>query len=159
LNSAAFPSQTKLFTKTVHIHAPAAQVWHVLTTPSLMKKWMISADLEISIHTDWQVGGPMRIRGAMGGKDFENHGTVLKFEPEQELQYTHLSSTSRLPDRPESYSILDFHLQPADGQTDLALTIRNFPTESIYKHLAFYWNVTLEVLKRMIENQGATESG
>jgi hypothetical protein len=44
-------------------------------------------------------------------------------------------------------------LQPIEKQTALALTLSNFPTESIYQHLAFYWTVTLEALKRMIEER------
>ena len=139
-------------TKTVTIAAPASRVWQALTDPEIMKKWMF--DSEINILTDWQVGAPIVIRGNFNGKDFENNGTVLRFEPEELLQYSHLSSTSRLPDLPENHSVLDFRLTPGESQTSLTLTLSNFPTESIYKHLAFYWNVTLEVLKRLIEGEG-----
>lgn len=139
--------------KTVTINASTTQVWHVLTTPDLMKKWMLT-DVEIEIITNWKVGSPMLIRGNMNGKDFENTGQVLQFEPERILQYSHLSSLSRLPDVPESYSIIEFKLTPVENQTTLALTVSNFPTESIYKHLTFYWNVTLEVLKRLVEKVG-----
>lgn len=110
-------------------------------------------DREINIITDWMVGSPIIIRGVMNGKIFVNNGTVLQFEPNQILQYSHLSSISRLTDRPENYSIVEFRLQPIENQTTLALTLDNFPTEAIYQHLAFYWNVTIEVLKRTIEEQ------
>ena len=146
----AFFSSGRTMNKTVTINASTAQVWHVLTTPDLMKKWMLT-DVEIEIITDWKVGSPMSIRGNMNGKDFENTGQVLQFEPERILQYSHLSSLSRLPDVPESYSIIEFKLTPLEDQTTLVFTLSNFPTESIYKHLTFYWNVTLEVLKRMVE--------
>lgn len=139
--------------KVIHINAPTSHVWHILTTPELMQKWMMS-DVEINILTDWKVGGPIVIRGNMNGKNFENWGMVLQFEPEKTLRYSHLSSLSRLPDQPENYSIVEFRLRPMDHQTTLELTLTNFPTESIYQHLAFYWNVTLEILKRMIEEQG-----
>ena len=138
--------------KIMNIKAPASQVWHMLTTPELMKKWMMS-DIEINIITDWKVGSPMLIRGTMNGKNFENKGTVLQFEPEKTLQYSHLSSLSRLPDQPENYSLVGFRVEPMQNETILTFTLSNFPTESIYKHLAFYWNVTLEVLKKMIEEQ------
>ena len=158
MDSETLPTDSKKFNKAVTINASTSQVWHILTTPELMKKWMISDDIEININTDWKVGGPMVIHGNMSGKNFENNGTVLQFEPEKILEYSHLSSTSRLPNRPESYSIIEFRLQPMENLTILTLTVSNFPTESIYKHLAFYWNVTLEVLKRMIENKGSNES-
>jgi uncharacterized protein YndB with AHSA1/START domain len=146
------PISGKIFDKTVNINAPTSKVWEALTDPEFMKKWMF--DTEINIITDWEVGNPIVIRGNMNGKTFENNGAVLQFEIEKTLQYTHLSSLSRLPDRPENYSVLEFRLTPLENQTALTLTLSNFPTESIYKHLAFYWNVTLEVLKRMLEEDG-----
>ena len=76
-----------------------------------MEKCMMS-DLELEILTDWKVGGSLLMHGNMNGKDFENRGTVLQYEPEKRLQYSHLSSISRLPDRLESYSLIGFELQP-----------------------------------------------
>ena len=112
------------------------------------------SDIEITIITDWKVGSPVVIRGHMNGKDFENKGTVLQFEPGKTLRYSHLSSLSRLPDQAENYAIIEFRLRPMGDQTILTLTLSDFATESIYQHLAFYWNVTLEVLKKMIEKPG-----
>jgi len=146
------PASGQTVNKTITIDAPASKVWDTLTNPERMKQWM--AETEIDILTDWKVGSPFVIRGNLHGIDFENTGTVLQFEPEKLLQYTHLSSLSRLPDKPDSYSVIEFRLAPIEGQTTLTLTLSHFPTESIYKHLAFYWNVTLEILKRLIEQQG-----
>jgi uncharacterized protein YndB with AHSA1/START domain len=139
----------KLFNKTVHINAPVSKVWDTLTTPELMKKWI--SETEIDILTDWRVGSPILMRGRLHKIKFENSGTVLQFEPGKILRYSHLSSLSRLPDKPENYSIFEFRLAPIGSQSSLTVTLSNFPTETIYKHLAFYWNVTLEIIKRMIE--------
>ncbi len=143
------PSGEQRFIRTVNIDAPASKVWEALTTPELMKKWM--SESEIDIFTDWIVGHPFIIRGRLHGIKFENTGTVLAFIKEKVLRYSHLSSISRLPDTPESYSVFEFVLTPIDHQTSLTITVSNFPTETIYKHLVFYWNVTPEILKRMIE--------
>lgn len=152
-NQTDIPSTARdiIFTKTVHINAPVSKVWEALTDLELMQKWM--SETEIHIITDWKVGNPMLIRGNLHGIKFQNKGTVLQFEPERALQYSHLSSISRLPDKPESYSVFAFRLEPVDEQTRLTVTVSNFPTETIYKHLAFYWNVTVEILKRMVEQQ------
>lgn len=139
-------------TRSVRIDAPPADVWNALTNPELMKRWMSEADIEIV--TDRRVGAPFIVRGDLHGTPFENAGTVLRFEPERVLRYNHLSSLSNLPDVVENYSILEFELRPVDDRTTLTLRLWNFPTESIRKHLAFYWNVALEVLKRTIEKQG-----
>jgi uncharacterized protein YndB with AHSA1/START domain len=147
------PWSTKgiIVSKTIHINAPTSAVWETLTQPELMKRWMSETDLDIL--TDWRVGNPFIVRGLLHRVKFENKGTVLQFEPEKLLQYSHLSSLSRLPDKPESYTILEFSLTPINDQTALTFTASNFPTEMIYKHFRFYWNVTLEIIKRMIEKQ------
>ena len=114
------PADRKVMSKTVSINASTSQVWHMLTTPELMKQWMMS-DIEIDIITDWKVGSPLVIRGNMNGKNFENRGMVLQFEPDTTLQYSHLSSLSRLPDQPENYAKVEFRLKPRADQTILSL--------------------------------------
>lgn len=114
-----------------------------------MKKWM--HDDTIHILTDWKVGSPMVIEGILHGLHFENKGTVLEFNTERSLQYSHLSSLSELPDELQNYSVVAFDLIPTDHQTTLTLTLSNFPTETIYKHLELYWNATLQVLKELAE--------
>lgn len=153
MDIATAPLDDKCITKTITINAPPATVWAALTEPAIMQQWM--AEEEIEILTNWQIGQPMLIRGHLHRIKFENKGQVLQYQPERLLQYTHLSSLSRLPDEPASYTILAFRLAPSTAQTALTLTVWNFPTETIYKHLAFYWPVALAMAKKLIEKQGA----
>lgn len=136
--------------KTVLINAPAATVWETLTVPYLMKQWMGEADMNLHIQTSWLINTPITISG-FHHLPFVNKGTVLQFEPPKVLSYSHNSSLSRLPDEPGSYSIMTFHLDAAEKQTALTLTITNFPTETIFKHLEFYWQTTIQLLKKFIE--------
>ncbi|MCD6066846.1 MAG: Activator of Hsp90 ATPase 1 family protein [Bacteroidetes bacterium] len=136
--------------KTVTIHAPPSAVWKTLTEPALMTQWMGEPEMQIDIQTDWKVNEPFVVSGVHHGR-FVNSGLVLEFEPDRKLTYTHLSSVSRLEDKPENYTIFGFTLQPDKDQTILKLQIHNFPTESIYKHLEFYWGTTLTILKDFIE--------
>ena len=138
--------------KTVSIAMPVARVWEALTVPALMQQWM--AETEIEVLTDWEVGGPFAIRGPWYKTHFENRGVVVVFEPMKRLSYTHLSSLSRLPDVPDSYTTFDFVLVPNGEGTDLTLTLSGFAAETIYRHLNFYWMVTLHVLKRYLEEGG-----
>jgi len=82
----------------------------------------------------------------------------LQYEPEKLLHYTHLSSLSQLPATPENFCQLGFCLTPTAQTTTLTLTIINFPTISIFKHLALYWRVALAGLKKQIEQSIATGS-
>ena len=136
--------------KSVLINATPSVVWDVLTFPERMKLWMGDPDMKVEILTDWKVGSPVVISGFHHTK-FENRGVVLQSDPKQLLRYTHLSSLSRLPDVPESYSIMEFRMIRKENQTSLVLAIENFPTESIRKHLDFYWTTTLEIIKKTAE--------
>jgi uncharacterized protein YndB with AHSA1/START domain len=137
--------------KEILIKADPAAVWEVLTNPDRMKEWMGEPEMNIEVITDWEVGGPVMIRGFHHVK-FVNRGTVLQSEPGKLLKYNFLSSVSRLPDKPENYTVVEFRLVPSGDHTQLKLTLGNFPTESIYKHNEFYWKTTIEILKRSVES-------
>jgi len=139
----------KAITKTITINAPAEKIWQALTNPADMKNWM--GEFDITIDTIWQVGSPITITGALYKKPFENKGIVLAFEPWSNIAYSHLSSVSNLEDIPGNYSHIAFSLTPAGPQTNLTLTVTHFATDVIYKHLAFYWNGTLEVFRKYVE--------
>jgi uncharacterized protein YndB with AHSA1/START domain len=136
--------------KNVLINAPASIVWETLTNPVLMTKWMGEPEMKIEVITDWELGSPMIIKGFHHVK-FENKGKVLQFEPLKILQYSHLSSLSHLPESPENYAIITFSLVPEHEKTSLTVSVENFPTETIFKHLEFYWKTTAELIKRMCE--------
>ncbi|WP_232825979.1 SRPBCC family protein [Chitinophaga alhagiae] len=136
--------------KAVIINAAPRQVWNALTDPALVRQWMGGPEMNITVATNWQVGQPVTISG-FHHLAFENKGTVLQFEPESLLKYDYLSSLSRLPDVPESRTILAFALTPQHEHTLLTLTLSNFPTEAIFRHVDFYWRGTLEILRRFVE--------
>lgn len=135
---------------TTRIEAPASKVWRYLTVPELMAQWMAEPEMHVDVHTDWKVSHPIRITG-FHHVAFVNTGTVLQFDREKTIRYSHLSSLSHLADRPENHSVIAFELLPNGGQTALAVTVTNFPTEAIYRHLAFYWRSTVPLLKQIVE--------
>jgi uncharacterized protein YndB with AHSA1/START domain len=139
--------------KSIRLDAPLSEVWEALTRPEQMKSWM--SDSEIEIVTTWEVGSPMiiHVQEVSYKTAFTNTGTVLQFVKERILEYSHLSSISRLPDQAENYTIIRFTLRQEQDHTLLELSLSNFPTESHYKHIDFYWTVTLDVLKRFVEER------
>jgi hypothetical protein len=138
------------FEKKVLINANPATVWKALTEPAQMVQWMGEPEMGLTIETTWQVNSLITISGFHHIK-FENKGAVLIYDPHRTLSYTHLSSVSRLADKPEHYSIFIFILTPVAEQTELALAIENFPTEVIYQHLCFYWRTTVEKIRLFVE--------
>lgn len=136
--------------KTIQIKASLSVVWNTLTNPDLMSQWMGEPEMGLEILTDWKVGSAIIIRGFHHVK-FENRGTVLEFEPNRVLKYDYLSSTSQLPDKQENHTVIEFRLTPDNDQTSLKLTLSNFPTESIFKHVDFYWRTTMGIIKDSAE--------
>jgi hypothetical protein len=117
-----------------------------------MLQWMSDEPLEII--TDWAVGNPFTIKATGHWVYSESRGFVLRYEENRCLAYSHLSSLSKLDyHNPKNYSEIMFRLQAQQNGTELILTLNNFPTDSIYHHLVFYWKITLEVLKRHIQQQ------
>jgi len=139
--------------KLIRLSASSTAVWQALTQPELMKSWM--HDSEIEIVTTWEVGSPIiiNVQEASYKTSFINTGVVLQFLKERVLEYSHLSSLSRLPDQAENYTLIRFTLQQDGDHTLLELNLSNFPTASHYKHIDFYWTVTLELLKRFVEER------
>ena len=143
---------TDQFSTTVTINSEPLKIWTVLTNPEVMTKWMGEPEMKVEVNTDWKINSPIFIRGFHHVK-FENKGVVLQYDKEKILSYSHLSSVSHLPDKPENYSILEFILTPVDKNTQLTLNIKNFPTEIIRKHLEFYWRTTIITIKKSVEKQ------
>lgn len=135
--------------KTLHINAPASKVWNTLTDPALMKLWM--SDSEITINSTWEPGSSIVFCGNLHGIIYESKGTILQFEREKILQYNFWTTLSQHEDIPENYSIITHRLTSANDQTTLTFIQTNFVTEVSYNHFYFYWNVALELMKKLSE--------
>lgn len=140
---------TQKVERTVLLDRPPSEVWKYLTEPSLMRNWMGEPEMNIEVITDWIVGNPILVKG-FHHINFVNKGTTLQFDPERIIQYSYLSSMSRLSDRTENYSIITFIMSPSVKGTLLEIQVENFPTNSIYRHLDFYWQGTATLLKNLI---------
>src|SRR4051812_41464759 len=93
--------------RTVIINALPSAVWQALTVPSQMSEWMGEPQMRVQVATDWMEGSRIVISG-FHHANFQNTGTILRFDPERLLRYTHLSSLSRLPPTPENHSVIEF---------------------------------------------------
>lgn len=143
--------------ESVIIEAPPSTVWESLTRPELMCAWMGEPAMKLQVSADWRIGGSVSVRGVHTGR-FENRGKVLAFEPERRLSYTHLSSVSRLPDEPSSYTVLEFRLTRLGERTRLDFEAHSFPTDVIFRHLAFYWGGTLDAIARQAASRHGSET-
>ncbi len=79
------------------INATPAQVWKAITTPKLVKKYMMGTD----VFTDWKEGSPINYTGEYEGKKYADKGIIKKIEPEKTFQSTFWSTMSGKQDKPE----------------------------------------------------------
>lgn len=134
------------------IDASPDEVWHALTDPKVIKTYFFGAD----VQTDWKVGSPMRIKGEMQGKTYEDRGEVRSFDPGRRLAFSHFSPSTGQPDRPENYHLVTYELEPEGERTRVTLTQSNLTggvKDSDVKNRAEFeknWRMVLDGLDKAV---------
>lgn len=145
-----YVAETFEATTSIDIAASAEVVWKVLTEPDLIARYMHGARTE----TDWKVGSPIVWRGEWQGRQYEDKGEILAFEPERRVATTHWSPLTGEPDEPENYHHVTYELTPIDdGHTRLTLTHGNSPDQAAADAMIENgWKPTLASLKELAED-------
>ena len=133
--------------KTITVNAPVEEVWDALTRPELIRQWFFG----VNTRTTWMEGTPIIHRGEHQGKQYEDRGEILKFQPPKLLSHTHWSSVSGLPDNAENYQQVTYSLVSQGRNTELTITELNLPNEPAKETSGKSWDVALDMLKQMIE--------
>jgi uncharacterized protein YndB with AHSA1/START domain len=135
--------------KEIRINASVSKVWDALTNPEVIKLWLWEDGLIVT--SDWKVGSPIIFSGKYNDYNYKDKGTILKLEKEKVFQYNYWGKLSQLADIPENYTVIEFVLTPGENKTILTLTQSNCVTYEIYAHWNFYWMVTLDILRKLLE--------
>ena len=142
----------------VRIAASPQDIWHVLTMPDAGEKWR-----NAHFETGWQPGETIEIEATIGTNRYRDKGQVVQARPHSLLQYTYWSKVSGLPDVPGSYSTITIMLEAEGADTRLTVEQLVPPSpvhrgkgweigeDSGWKHVDFYWRMTLPALKRVAE--------
>jgi uncharacterized protein YndB with AHSA1/START domain len=131
----------------INIDAPAENVWKVLTTPELIKKYLIGT----TVTTDWKQGSAINYDGEYNGKEYHDKGKILKIIPAKLLQSTYWSSMGGKEDKPENYNTIVYHLTETDGKTVVRLAQDNVLSENEKTHVTANWKAVLQKLKEVAE--------
>jgi len=140
-------NRTYTATASTTIDAPASKVWEAITKPELIKKYLFDTD----VISDWKAGSPILYRGEWQGKPFEDRGRILEIVPEKRLVSTHWSPLSGVPDAPENYHTVTYHLLEKDGRTYVTILQDNNASEDEQAHSEANWKAVLEGLKKVVE--------
>ena len=141
-------NQTFTATSQVTIHASPRTVWKALTTPRLIKKYLMGAD----VHTNWKVGSPLVYTGEYQGKPYEEKGIIRQIEPEKILQATHFSKSSGKEDKPENYSLVTWKLHAEEGDTIVTVAQDGISSEKGVETSKANWANVLKGLKETAES-------
>ncbi len=132
----------------ITVHATRSAVWKALTTPAIIKKYMMGAD----VHTDWKVGSTIVYTGTYRGKAFEEKGVIQRIDPGKLFEATHFSATSGKADEPESYALVTWALEDGDGATTVVVTQDNIASEDGVEDAKRNWMSVLQALKKTMED-------
>lgn len=139
--------QGRVATAVVTIEAPLDRIWNALVNPAVIKQYMAGATVE----TDWKPGSDIRWRGEWKGKPFEDKGSVLAYEPNRRLAFSHFSPMAGEPDVPENYHRVVIELQPDGNSVRVALSQDNNKTDDARRHSEENWRMMLAGLKKIVE--------
>lgn len=140
--------QPKLSAKVqVTVQASPARVWAAITTPALVKQYMMGAD----VKNDWRAGSSLVYTGEYHGKRYEEKGVIQKIEPERMLQATHFSSTSGKADKPENYALVTWEIHPKGGASEVCVSQEGIENQQAVEGSKANWKSVLEGLKKTAE--------
>ena len=104
------------------------------------------------MSTDWTVGSPITWRGEWKGHSYVDKGTVVAFEPERFLRYTHWSPMGATEDAPDTYHTVTYVLAEHGGRTTLTPTQDNNATKAEADSMAENsWGPVLQAVKETAE--------
>ncbi|TAK68169.1 MAG: SRPBCC domain-containing protein [Actinomycetota bacterium] len=136
-------------TAEVTINAPASRVWEALTDPDLIARYMFGA----RVQTDWQPGHPITWSGQYEGKPYQDKGTVLDVVAPTKLEVTHYSPLSGLPDIPDHYHHVAYHLAEAGDRTTVTLRQDGNDSAAAAAHSQQMWQAMLDGMKGVVEGR------
>jgi uncharacterized protein YndB with AHSA1/START domain len=138
----------KLMAETsIKINAPAGKVWKAITTPVMIKKYLMGTN----VTSDWQEGSSIEYEGEYNGKKYHDKGVIKNFIQESVFQSTYWSSLGGKEDKPENYNMVTYLLSEKDGKTWVTLTQDNVNSEEEKAHVSQNWNMVLRKLKEVVE--------
>lgn len=133
----------------MEIAAPIEKVCAALTEAESVKILFWGSELV----TTWEVGTPIAYRGEWEGVEFEDHGTVLAFDPPHLVKYNYWSSFAKdeLADLPENYQTITYTFEPSESGTTVSIEQDNIRSAEVMEHSEQNWQHLLGAIKSMLE--------
>ena len=132
------------------IAADAKTIWKLMTAK---RSAMFPGS---TVETDWRPGHSLTLRGEWQGKSFTDYGEIESADEGRELSFTHWSKT---PERPDSYHLVRYRLEPDGKKTKVSLAQFNKGKDTAVdaKTKAEFeknWTMMLDGQKQAAEGKG-----
>lgn len=131
----------------LHVDASRERVWHALTDPDTISRFMFGTRVE----TDWREGSPIRYRGEWEGRPYEDKGTILEIVPGDRLVTSYYSPLSGKPDEPASYQTVSYFLADDGDGTLVTITQDGCADDAEAERMSGNWSAVLASLKSVVE--------
>lgn len=131
----------------VKIKASNDKVWDALVNPEMIRQYMFGTE----VVSDWKEGSPIIWKGIWNGKSYEDKGIILKYEMKKNLEFSHFSPLTGIPDIPENYHKVTYRLSDEGDYTLVSLFQNNNATEKDREHSQKNWETVLTGLKKVLE--------
>ncbi len=131
----------------IEIAASSAAAWDALVNPTTAKEYFGGAE----VRSDWKEGSPITFTGAFNGNAYLEKGTILQYQSERLLQYSHWSDLESLPDLQENYRNWTFRIESGDRRVVLSVTEDNIPDEAKRARSDEFWSGVLSTIKGILE--------
>jgi uncharacterized protein YndB with AHSA1/START domain len=140
--------QDLIVAKSIDIQASPETVWHVLTTPELIREYLFGTETV----TDWKVGSEIVFQGEYENQTYRDKGIILENVPNRLLSYSYWSGFSGLEDKPENYSTITYTIQPKEvNLTEFTWTQQGYGSEEGYNHSVNGMEAFLKQIKAIAE--------
>lgn len=133
----------------VSVNATPLKVWEALTTPELIKKYLMGT----TVSSEWKEGSAIEYNGEYEGRSYRDIGKIIKLEPEKTFQSTYFSSMSGKADKPENYKLVTYKISEEDNQTVVTVSQDNNENEQEKEHSTENWKTVLKKLKEVVEDE------
>lgn len=141
-----------LIQETVHsqilIKSNLKKVWDAFINPEKIRQYLFGT----TAISSWEKGAELIFTGDYEGSSYLDKGTILEIIPEKKLSYTYLSSFSGLPDLPENYSVITYHLSQEKDGIQVAITQKGFVNMESKAHSEKNWSSVLNSIKQLVES-------
>jgi uncharacterized protein YndB with AHSA1/START domain len=132
----------------IGIDASSAVVWNALVNPATIEKYFFGA----KVVSDWKQGSPITFTGEFNGNSYHEKGTILQYQPEKVLQYSHWSDLEQLPDLQEHYRNWTFRIESGSPNVVLSVIEDNIPDETKRVRSDEFWSGVLTTIKAIVES-------